>query len=206
MTRDRLQRNHEGMWLARFLMPIVAVVLLGASGMPLFAGPADPGFDITQKCRKNIKAVNEAIKAYLADGKTGIPSWDTLENIQTMLLSTKYLKDTPVGPTPDCTYFLVFQGPEIFDSYCDVHGLLDGDQSITFRYREFQFSAKVNSRYFNVAKYKSHHERLMSRVGYSPTLMENIKFHYRKNPFTTGVFVVVGVLFVWFIYRNVFGP
>ncbi len=166
----------------------------------------EPGFEITKACRANLTMLNEATAKYVKDGNTQLPTWDKFDNMFTMCLGTKYVPKKPIPPTPDCEYFFVCKNLDNFDWYCNIHGVIGGDKRYTFRYHEYQFTAQVNTKYLTISKYKTHDENLLRWCGYVPTLMEDIKYQYARNPFTTMVIVGFGLMFVWFVYRNIFAP
>ncbi|NLI77397.1 MAG: hypothetical protein GX442_13270 [Candidatus Riflebacteria bacterium] len=187
------------------LAPFLAVLLFaGALAVP--ARGVEPGFEIIKACRANLTMLNEATAQYIKDGNTQLPTWDKFQNVYTMCLSTKYIPVKPVSPTADCEYFLVCKNLENFDWYCNLHGLIGGDKTYTFRYHEYQVTARINTKYLTIGKYKSHADNLLRWCGYAPTLMEDVKYHYARNPFSTLVIVGIGLLFVFFVYRNVFAP
>lgn len=167
----------------------------------------DPSFEITRNCRENMKLMRDAtIEFYKNEKKSDLPTWAKFDDLYMMYFAGKYMKTKPVPPTTDCSYFLILKSPADFEYYCELHGMPNGDQKITFRYHEYQFTSVINSKYLDNKKYKDHSERLQRWTRYAPTLGENIKFHYRKNPISTMVMVVLGLCFVFFVYKNVFGP
>ena len=172
---------------------------------PLFA--IDPSFEITRKCRENMKTLRDAtLEFFKNEAKADLPTWAKFDGLYTMYFAGKYLKSMPTSPTPDCSYYLILKSRDDFEYYCELHGMPSGDQKITFRYHEYQFTGVINSKYLDNKKYKEHTERLQRWTRYAPTLMENIKFQYRKNPISTMVMVVFGLCFAFFVYKNIFGP
>ncbi|MBF0543815.1 MAG: hypothetical protein HQM08_05245 [Candidatus Riflebacteria bacterium] len=169
-------------------------------------GATDGSNELQKACRENLRKLRAAMENFLKNEKQEIPTWAKFESVYKMLLTTKYLPEVPISPTVDCRYFLVYKSPKVFDWYCDLHGVETGDEKITFRYHEFQFTGQVNSKYLDVEKYKRHAENLRRWIRYSPTLVENIKYQYARNPTTTILMVIFGSLIVYFIYKNVFGP
>ena len=188
---------------------ICAVMLVCiACVLPLAVWGAEQrtGHTITRDCRKNMKEMKEAIEAYMAAGNQNVPTWDSFEHIYTMLLSCKFMKKKPKPPTPDCEYFFIYKDKAHYDWYCSLHGTLSGDKSQTFRYHEFEITAKTSSIYKGNKKYDQHVKNLVRWGSYSPTLMENVIFHYRRNPTITLIIVIVGLACVYFVYKNIFGP
>ncbi len=184
---------------SRLLALVLVTLLFSRTGTIT----ADPGHEITKACRVNIKTLNEAVEKYLKDGHGNLPRWAPYKDMQTMVLS-KYIDKKPVPPTLDCEYFFVGMNPENYDWYCNIHGVLGGNRSITFRYHEFEFKAFINDKYLEVAKYKSHVDNVIRWCSYSPTLMESIKFSYSRNPLTTVLITAFGLFAAYFVYRNIF--
>ena len=173
---------------------------------PFKALASDPSNEKQRACRENLKIMHEAVEKFMKNERTDLPTWSKLDDIYTMFLTGKYLPSKPVSPTSDCRYYFLMKNREIFDWYCDLHGCLSGDERVTFRYHEYQFTGLINSKYMDISKYKEHAENLRRWTRYSPTLVENIKFHYTQNPTTTILAVILGLAFLWFVFKNVFGP
>ncbi|MFZ2958425.1 MAG: hypothetical protein WA705_16175 [Candidatus Ozemobacteraceae bacterium] len=191
------------------LSPIISLLLIGVfflsmGSIPLHA--ADQSNEKLRACRDNLKMMRDAVEKYMKNERSDLPTWAKFDDLYMMFLTNKYIPQKPVPPTSDCQYFFVMKNREFFDCYCDLHGVLSGDERVTFRYHEFQFTSIINSKYLDIAKYKSHADNLRRWTRYSPTLVENIKYQYTKNPTTTVILVVFGLGVIWFIYRNVFGP
>jgi len=166
---------------------------------------ADPSYEKTNACRNNLKNLKGALeKALKARSDLELPKWGPMEDVFNLALAGTHLPQKPVGPTLDCRYFLVCKNRQTWDWLCDLHGTLDGGESLTFRYHEFQFTAKVNRQYEDVVQYKQHLERMRSWLSYSPSVMESLKFRYQQNPTTAVILAVLGVVVILFIYRNVF--
>ncbi|HOY68769.1 MAG TPA: hypothetical protein PLP29_17965 [Candidatus Ozemobacteraceae bacterium] len=165
---------------------------------------AEPGFELAKTCRANLGKLREAVDNAIKAGTTQFPTWGKMQDVYTMILTNKYLPEQPKPPTADCEYYLVFKDPSNFDWYCNLHGLIGGDSSVTFRYHEFQFTAYTNSKFMNIPKYKTHADNLLRWVAYEPTLIESFKYHYARNPMTTLLMAVGALLFVLFIWRNIF--
>jgi hypothetical protein len=164
----------------------------------------DTGKLITNECRANLKMLNEVTKKYLEENDSGLPAWSTYKNVKDMLIGVKYLPKDPVPPTRDCQYYLVSLGTHDFQWYCNLHGVIDGDKTITFNYHEHKIMAKTSSRYMQIEKYEKHTNDLLRWTEYNPTISEKLKYNYNKNPVTTVFIAVFVVMVIWFIYRNVF--
>lgn len=182
-----------------------AVILALGLMWPLVIQAADPGFEKNRDCRANLKMLTEALDKFFRENQQDLPLWAEFEQIYTMVLTSKYVPKRPVPPLPDCAYFLMYKSPKDFSWYCNLHGMTSGDQSVSFRYHEYRFTAFVQSKYLTHPKYKSHNDELIRWTSYSPTLMENLKFQYSRNPTTTIVLILFGLAVVWFLMRNLFG-
>lgn len=165
----------------------------------------EPGFEITKECRANLKMLNDTTAKYINDGNYNLPNWGTLESIRVMCFGAKYLPSIPKPPTLDCEYYFIMKDLNHYDWYCNIHGLLGGDKAYTFRYHEYQFTAYIKTLYLYSDKYRQHQENIIRWTNYNPTLMENIKFHYKRNPLYTTILIIGGFLFLIFVYRNIFG-
>ncbi|HEY9070736.1 MAG TPA: hypothetical protein VIV61_10815 [Candidatus Ozemobacteraceae bacterium] len=165
---------------------------------------AEPGFELAKACRANLARLREATEKAIKAGITQFPMWGKMQDVYTMILTNKYLPERPQPPTADCEYFMVFKDPTTYDWYCNLHGLIGGDSSVTFRYHEYQFTAYTNSKFMNIPKYKTHADNLLRWVAYDPTLIESFKYHYARNPMTTLLMGCGALLFVLFIWRNLF--
>lgn len=165
---------------------------------------ADPGYELAKACRSNLNMLREATEKCIKSGVTEFPTWAKLQDVRTMLLTSRFLPQQPKPPTLDCEYYLVFKDPQNFDWYCNLHGLVGGDQSTTFRYHEFQFTAYTSSKYMGNPKYKTHADNLLRWVSYEPTVVESFKYHYARNPMTTLIIAGIGLLFCLYIFKNIF--
>ncbi len=171
----------------------------------LFVPPAsalDTGKIITNQCRQNLKMLKERTQKFLDENEDGLPMWASYDVVKSTLIGHNYFPDDPVSPTRDCVYNVVSVGGGDFQWVCNIHGVLDGEKTITFRYHEHRIIAKVSARYDSVPKYKDHVKDLYRWTNYSPTAMEKIKFYYNMNPLTTIILLIGGVLLMFFVYRN----
>lgn len=185
-------------------------VMIGAlAALMIFTGlcsseAADPGYELAKACRANLTMLREATEKCLKSGFKEFPTWGKMEDIRTMILTGRFLQKQPQPPTLDCEYFLIFKDPTSFDWYCNLHGLVGGDTSTTFRYHEFQFTTYTSSKYMNNAKYKTHADNLLRWASYDPTAVENFKYHYARNPMTTLLIAGFALLFVIYIFKSIF--
>jgi hypothetical protein len=163
---------------------------------------ADTGKLITNQCRQNLKTLNEATQKFVNDTGDQLPPWARYETVKSSLMNSDYLPTDPVGPTPDCKYTLVSNSREDFQWYCNLHGVLEGEKTVTFLYHEHQIMGKTTSRYMNNRRYKEHTSELLRWTDYAPTPVERLKYHYNMNPLST-ILVMAGVLLVIFVvYRT----
>lgn len=181
-----------------FLLLAAALLLNGT------AEAIDTGKLLTNQCRTNLKMLNEATAKFLRENDSALPAWSPYKNAKDMLLEIKYLPKDPVPPTKDCEYFLVSLSTNDYQWYCNIHGTLEGDKSVTFNYHEHKFIAKTNSRYQIIRKYDDHVTNLLRWTEYKPTAKEKLIYQYNKNPTTTILIVVIGCIALIFIYKNVF--
>lgn len=175
----------------------------------IFAGvctseAADPGYELAKACRSNLTMLREATEKSIESGVKEFPTWAKLQDIRTMILTSRFLPRAPKPPTLDCEYYLIYKDPKNFDWYCNLHGLIGGDQSTTFRYHEYQFTAYTSSKYMGNSKYKTHADNLLRWASYEPTAVENFKYHYARNPMTTLIIAGIGLFFCLYIFRNIF--
>lgn len=196
-----LVENSKGENMKKSLPVLLIVMLLAVAGS---AWAADTGKLLTNKCRANLKYLNEATEKFLKENDSSLPAWSPYRSVKDMLLEMKYLPTDPVGPTKDCEYFLVSLNSNDFQWYCNVHGTLEGDKSVTFNYHEHKFTAKVTSRYEVVQKYKEHSANLLRWTEYIPTPKEKLLYQYNKNPVTTILIMVAGLVILFVVYRTVF--
>ena len=179
------------------------VLLIAACLVWLPARAEDTGKVINNRCRANLKMLNEAVAKFLAENDSGLPSWANYETVALSLIDRKYFAGKLEAPTRDCKYNLVAVSRNDYQWYCDLHGVLDGENSVTFMYHEHRLTGKTTKRYENIERYKQHTKDLLRWTEYQQTPGEKFKFHYNSNPLTTIILSILGVLIIIFIYRNV---
>ena len=64
----------------------------------------DTGKLINNKCRANLKMLNEATAKFLAENDSGLPSWANHQTVTMSLVDRKYFAEELVPPTRDCKY------------------------------------------------------------------------------------------------------
>lgn len=181
---------------------IIALLLIVNS---VFA--ANPGKEINNKCRSNLKKLNSATDELLKTRSDIIlPRWITYKQAtETFLDVDKFLDGKEIkGPTMDCRYFLISKSNKDYQWLCDIHGLLDGDKTISFRYREYQLQGKTSERYMDNNNYKQHVQNLLRWTEYSPTPLELYKYHYNMNPITTTILTIVILVASFFTLKTFF--
>lgn len=184
---------------------LIAIMLL--TGLLVVAGnssvmAADTGKLITNQCRQNLKMLNEITEKFVKDTGDHLPPWAQYKTVKSSLMSFDYLPKDPVGPTPDCKYYLVSNSRDDFQWYCGLHGVLEGEKTITFQYHEHRIMAKTTSRYMNNSRYKDHTSDLLRWTEYTPTPVERFKYQYNMNPLST-ILLLSGLFVVFlFVYRN----
>lgn len=163
------------------------------------------GQTINMKCRENLRMLNEATANYINETRTpALPPWTTFENAKNMLLGLDYLPKDPEPPTENCKYFLVSSDLRDFQWYCNLHGVLEGDKTISFRYQEHQLQARTNSKYNHIKNYQQHTQNLLRWTEYHPSPMENLKYYYNSSPVTTIITVTIAFLLLVYFYRRIF--
>lgn len=167
---------------------------------------ANPGKEINNKCRANLKALNSATADFLKSNRADLPKWAPYKLVFSSLIEpTKYLDKKIESPTPDCQYFLVSIDNNDYQWYCEIHGVLEGERTLTFRYHEHELSGKTCSRYMINENYEKHAQNLLHWTEYTPTPLETFKYHYNTNPLTTTIlsvlFVVVAVVTIKQFFR-----
>ena len=121
--------------MKKILLIAIATVLLFANSV--YA--VNTGKEINNKCRSNLKLLNAGTAAMLKNNtKYDLPKWLTLAQATNSFLDPeKYLENKKIeGPTPDCQYFLVSLNNDEYQWLCNLHGVIDGDKTVSFRYRE----------------------------------------------------------------------
>lgn len=182
------------------LVFMLAVMLFTAGVLSLSAD--DTGKVITNQCRQNLKMLNEVTEKFVKETSDHLPPWARYETVKSSLMSFDYLPKDPVGPTLDCKYYLVSNSRDDFQWYCGLHGVIDGEKTITFQYHEHRTMAKTSSRYMTNKRYKEHTSDLLRWTEYTPTPVERFKYHYNMNPLST-ILLLSGLLVVTlFVYRN----
>lgn len=162
----------------------------------------DTGKLINNKCRANLKMLNEGTAKFLAENDSGLPFWSNYDTVLASLIDSKYFAGKPELPTRDCKYYLVSVSREDYQWYCDLHGVLEGEKTITFRYHEHRLMGKTTSRYSNIEKYRDHVKDLLRWTEYTPTPVEKLKYHYNMNPASTILLGIFALFILFVIYRN----
>lgn len=163
----------------------------------------DTGKIINNQCRANLKTLNEGTAKFLSENDSGLPSWTNYQTIFSSLIDPRYFSAKPEPPTRDCKYNLVAISRDDYQWYCDLHGVLNGEKTVTFMYHEHRLMGKTTNRYQNIEKYREHVKDLLRWTEYRPTPMEKLKFHYNMNPLSTIIFSIGGLMLLIFVYRNI---
>lgn len=156
---------------------------------------ANTGKEINSKCRSNLRLLNKATTDMLKSKVFDLPQWESYKQASNSFLSAdKYLDGKKIlGPTLDCEYFLVSLNNNDFQWYCNLHGVLEGEKTISFRYHEHQLQGKSSDKYMVNDNYKKHVQSMLQWTEYTPTPLEVFKYHYNMNPIMT---TILGILFV----------
>ena len=179
---------------------LLAGLLIATGASSLMA--ADTGKLITNQCRQNLKTLNETTAKFVKDTNEHLPPWARYDTVKSSLMSFDYLPKDPVPPTPDCKYFLISNSREDFQWYCSLHGVLDGEKTITFQYHEHRIMAKTTQRYMTNKRYQDHNSDLLRCTEYTPTPVERFKYHYNMNPLSTILIMSGIVLVIFVVYRS----
>ena len=168
---------------------------------------ANPSKEINNKCRKNIKLLNEGTAlAIKQNSNINIPKWGSLKQaLSTFLDKEKHLEGKEiVGPTPDCEYYIVSLSKEDYQWLCNLHGVIEGNQNLTLQYHEFLLSGKTNSKYESNENYKKHMNEMIRWTEYTLTPKEFLKFHYNQNPIVTTVLSIIIVIVSFVLLKSFF--
>lgn len=199
MRGMRFYGRHRRMHVKKLLTVLLTIALCWLSQT---VTAEDTGKIINNRCRANLKALNDSTAKFLAENDSGLPSWANFDTISSSLIDKKFLP-RPESPTRDCKYYLVAVSREDYQWYCDLHGVLEGEKTVSFMYHEHRLMGKTTSRYSNIAKYKEHVKDLLRWTDYHPTPVEKLKYHYNSNPLSTFLLAIGGIVLLIFIYRNV---
>ena len=188
--------------MKRIIFFLIVILLSVSNGV--FA--ENTGKEINNKCRKNLKALNEATESLAKSKEFFLPQWISYEQAIENLNGFENALDGKVikSPTIDCKYFLVCHSNSDYQWLCDLHGLLDGDKTISFRYKEHQLQGKTSEHFKDINKYKEHTKRILHWTEYTPTPIESFKYHYNMNPITTTLISVIVVAGVFFTLKTFF--
>lgn len=153
---------------------------------------ANPSKEINNKCRQNLKILNNAMKQMLEKKDYNLPKWSSYQQVLNQFLDfEKFMEGKKiVGPTPDCTYFLVNLGKGEWQWLCYLHGVLEGDENYSLKYHEYQLQGKANKKYMNNEEYKKQVQNMLSWTEYTLTPVEFFKYHYNMNPIITTILTV----------------
>jgi hypothetical protein len=183
------------------ILTILTTVLLFATGASSVMA-ADTGKLITNQCRQNLKMLNEVMKKHVEKNNELLPPWANYATVKSSMLSFDDLPQDPVAPTPDCKYNLISNSRDDFQWYCTLHGVLEGEKTVTFQYHEHRIMAKTSSRYMNNQRYKDHNSDLLRWTEYAPTPVERFKYHYNMNPLSTILLLSGALVVLVIVYRS----
>lgn len=179
---------------------LLACLLLAVGASSLMA--TDTGKVINNRCRQNLKMLNEITARFVREKGEPLPPWARYQTVKTSLMDYDYLPKDPEAPTPDCKYFLISNSNNDFQWYCSLHGVLDGEKTITFQYHEHRLMAKTTERYLNNERYKDHVSDLLRWTEYRPTPVEQFKYQYNMNPLSTILILAGIVLLIFIVWRS----
>lgn len=167
---------------------------------------ANVGREINNKCRQNLKLLNTGTEKLVKATSYNLPKWCTYKQaIKDFLYPDKYLEGkTIVGPTPDCDYYLVCNDKGEYQWLCYLHGVIDGEKTLSFRYHEHQLQGKTTTKFMNIEEYKKHAQSMLHWTEYTPTPKEFFIYHYNMNPIVTTVLAVFLVLLSIYLVKSFF--
>ena len=167
---------------------------------------ANVGREINSKCRQNLKLLNAGTEKLIKSTSCNLPKWGTYKQaIKDFLYPDKYLENkTIVGPTPDCEYYMVSNDKGEYDWLCYLHGVLEGDKTMSFRYHEHQLQGKTTSKFMTNEEYKKHVQSMLHWTEYTPTPKEFFIYHYNMNPIVTTVLSIFIVLLSIYLIKSFF--
>ena len=168
---------------------------------------ANVGREINSKCRQNLKLLNSGTEKLIKSNTAfNIPKWCSYKQaIKDFLYPDKYLEGKSiVGPTPSCEYYLVSNDKNEYQWLCYLHGVNEGDKTMSFRYHEHQLQGKINSKFATNEEYKKHMQSMLHWTEYTPTPKEFIIYHYNMNPIVTTVITVSLILLSIYLIKSFF--
>lgn len=189
--------------MKKILLIVIATVLFIGNS----AYAANTGKDINNKCRSNLKLLNAGTADMLKKVvRYDLPKWTSLAQATNSFLDPeKYLEGKKIeGPTPDCQYFLVSLNNNEYQWLCNLHGVIEGDKTVSFRYREHQLQGKTSEKYMINENYKEHVQNLLHWTEYTPTPLEAFKYQYNMNPITTTIISIILVVVSIFTLKTFF--
>ena len=167
----------------------------------IYAG--DTGKQINVMCRNNLKMLNQGTKELLSNEKIIMHPWTSYEDFIKKASLEKYIKETPKSPTIDCNYFLVNKGNN-FQWCCSLHGVVDGNKTITFKYHEYELMAKTNSEFESIPEYSKHEKDILGWLDYSRSPKEMLIFNFNANPIVTTIFCIIVLFITLFLIKTIY--
>lgn len=182
------------------LLLFIALILLNSAT----AFAENTGRIINNKCISNLKNLNQATKKMLENHSYELPRWRAFEAFYKDTSLHEHLEEKPSSPTVDCRYFLVSLSKNDYQWCCDLHGVMSGDQTVSFMYHEHASVGRINSKYEQIEEYNGHVKTMLHWTNYRQTFTEYLKYNYNMNPITT-ILVIIGVGVVGIIvYRTIY--
>lgn len=181
-----------------FLFAIIYCFMLCSS---LFA---KTGKEINAECRANLKALNEATKQMINKYKTVLTPWKDLDVVYKTTKLEEFLKDKPVPPTIDCNYHLVSKSDKNYQWCCDLHGVLNGNKTKTFKYHEYEITGRTHSDYDSIKEYSEHVKTMLQWTEYRQSPIEILKYNFNTNPITTVLFCIIVLAIGIFVVKKLY--
>ncbi len=166
----------------------------------------NPSKEINNKCRQNLKLLNSATAEMLKEKGQEIHSWTSMTQFNKMFLDFNKFLDIKkiVGPTPSCEYYLVYLSKDDYQWLCNLHGVLDGNHTLSLKYHEYQLQGKTCDRYKSIKEYEKHTKEMLTWTEYTLTPKEFFKYQYNTNPIMTTVITIVLVIVSFALLKSFF--
>lgn len=181
-------------------MKIIWILLASIFMFPADLCAKDTGKELTRLCRENLKKLNASTEQFQQQNPFStlfILQWSPLEKISEDMKFMEILGNDFKPVTPNCGYSYVSNNKDDWQWCCNLHGVLEGDKNLSFRYREHRMLAKINTKYLSIPEYDVHSKNLERWITYVPTVKERIIYNFNMNPITTSitaVLVVIGLI------------
>ena len=184
------------------LKKIALLIILIITASTLYA--ENTGKIINNKCRTNLKLLNESTQKMLEKHNYDLPPWRPLEVFYKETKLFEVLDKLPTPPTLDCRYYLASLGSKDYQWCCELHGVIDGDKTVSFKYHEHAMMGKINSKYEKIPEYSVAVKSMLHWTNYRQTFSELMIYHFNMNPISTILFGIFAITIVYVIYKAIY--